>query len=82
MKTFLQHETEGAENSALLDELDEGFLRTASAAVLFQRIHAKSKEVHNSKNAITKLNAIASQNTHLAAMIVAMTQFLPTKKGK
>ena len=63
-------------------DLDESFLRNASAAVLFQRILSKSKEVHRSKNTNAKLDALASQNTNLAALVFAMTQFQPQQKGK
>tara|TARA_Y100000294_G_scaffold110029_1_gene102047 strand:+ start:723 stop:953 length:231 start_codon:yes stop_codon:yes gene_type:complete len=65
------------------EQLDEvSFLRGASAAVLFQRILSKSKEVQRAKTTNLKLNAIASQNTNLAALVFAMTQFQPDKKGK
>ncbi len=58
------------------ETLTEDFLRNASALVLFNKILGNSRKVHRSKNVNEKLNLIASQNTHTAAMLFAMTQFV------
>ena len=71
MKTFQEYTED--------DHLDESAIRGISAGVLFQRILSKSREIHRTKDASKKLDLIASQNTHLAAMVVAMTQFQPKK---
>ena len=70
MKRFLEYARDEPE------QLDEAFLRSASAAILFSRILSASNKAQKSADPIEKLNLIASQNTHLAAMIFAMTQFV------
>ena len=59
--------------------LSEGSFRNVSAAVLVSKIHDRSRKIHSTKDIEKKLNLIASQNTHLAALIWSMTQFV-TKK--
>ena len=59
--------------------LDESTVRNVSAAVLFQQIHSKSREIKRANDIDKKMELIASQNTHLAAMVFAMTQFQPKK---
>ncbi len=56
--------------------LNELSLRNTSALILFNRIHARSKKVHQSNDVSEQLRDIASQNTHLAAMIFALTSNL------
>jgi hypothetical protein len=73
MKTFSQHINDDD------DQLDEGFFRGASSVVLFSRIHDKSKKIKSTRNIQKKLDLVASQNTHLAALILA-TQFIPKEK--
>ena len=55
------------------DDLDESAARNVSAAILVSRIHDRSRKVHATDDLEKKLNLIASQNTHLAAMIFAMS---------
>jgi hypothetical protein len=70
MKSFAKYTSDEPE------QLDEAILRNASALFLFNRILSASKNAQQSNDPIEKLNLIASQNTHLAAMIYAMTQFV------
>ena len=61
-------------------ELTEGALRGLSAAILFTRIWNLSKKVKQSKDIGEKLDLIASQNTHLAALGLAVGRFI--EKGR
>jgi hypothetical protein len=70
MKSFAEYAFDEPE------QIDEAMLRNASALFLFNRILSASKNVQKSNDPIEKLNLIASQNTHLAAMVYAMTQFV------
>ena len=62
-------------------ELTEGALRGLSAAVLFTRIWSLSKKVKRSKDIGEKLDLIASQNTHLAALGMAVGRVLETDRS-
>tara|TARA_B100000315_G_C14413714_1_gene512217 strand:+ start:481 stop:726 length:246 start_codon:yes stop_codon:yes gene_type:complete len=78
MKTFLNHVTDTD-----TQELDEAnLLRSVSALVLLKRILDRSTKARNSTDTNEQLRLIASQNSHLAAMIYAMTQLLPDKRKR
>ncbi len=73
MKTFKEHTIED-------EYIEEGAVRSTSALVLFNRIISHSRTVHRTKDVEKKLDAIASQNTNLAALMYAMTQFEKNQK--
>jgi len=78
MKSFQQyHDNEP-------DTLDEGFLRTASAAVLMNHINTKRKQIGRSKKVDAKtLDALASMILASASLTFAATQFPPEQlKGR
>ena len=61
-----------------LDFLDEGFLRTASTAVLINHINTKRKQIGRSKKVDSKtLDALASMVLASASLTIAATQFPP-----
>ena len=74
MKRFLEYTDDEPE------QIDEAFLRNASAVFLFNRILSASKSAQKSNDTAEMLKLIASQNTHLAAMIFVMTQFVKEKR--
>ena len=79
MKTFREYNDDDFDDESLyIDE--EGAPRGISAAVLFNRVFQKSREVKRTRDVAKKMNLIAQQNTTLAALIFAMTQFKPTRK--
>ena len=79
MKTFREYNDDDFDDESLyIDE--EGAPRGISAAVLFNRVFQKSREVKRTRDVAKKMNLIAQQNTTLAALIFAMTQFRPTRK--
>ena len=53
--------------------LEEDTLRNVSAAVLFTRILTLSKRIKRAKDTDEKIDLLASQNSHVAALVVAMT---------
>ncbi len=71
---------ESDEYDAPSQDLNELSLRNTSALVLIQRIHARSKRVHQSDDVNEQLREIASQNTHLAAMVFALNVELKKKR--
>ena len=77
MKTFKQHQSDP-------DDLDESFLRGASALVLFNKIHKIQQSIKRAKTTDLAIQLLAKQNTLLAALIFAMTQLPPEtdRKGK
>lgn len=56
-------------------EPDEGALRNLGAAALFARILSLSRNIKRTKDIGEKLDLIASQNTHLAALGLAVGEF-------
>jgi len=58
------------------DELNEGALRNFGAAVLFSRVVSKSNQIKRSKHIEEKLDLLASQNSALAAIVMAVGKFL------
>lgn len=62
-------------------ELTEGAMRGLSAVALIARIRKLSADVKRAKGVDKKLELVASQNTHLAALVFAMTQ-LSSKPSK
>ncbi|MBT4220082.1 MAG: hypothetical protein HOE26_08920 [Rhodospirillaceae bacterium] len=76
MKSFNEHQDDHLERECL----EESTFRSASAFILFNRVHSHSKDVHRTKDIGKKLDAVASQNTNLAAMVFAMTQFQKNQK--
>jgi|TARA_Y100000310_G_scaffold305958_1_gene346683 hypothetical protein len=79
VKTFREYNDDDFDDESLyIDE--EGAPRGISAAVLFNRVFQKSREVKRTRDVAKKMNLIAQQNTTLAALIFAMTQFRPTRK--
>ena len=85
MKTFKQYR-DGAEanggrsKSDYEGDLSEGFLRGASALVLFSNIRSLSVRIKQEEDLFKRMELIASQNTNLAAMVFAMTQFVAKKE--
>lgn len=61
-------------------DLTEGFLRGASAVVIFNKIRSLSAQVKRERDVSKRLELVASQNTNLAAMVFAMTQFVSKNK--
>jgi hypothetical protein len=76
MKSFRQHQDD---NQQAPDELIEGVLRGASAAVLFSRIHQAQKEIKRTKKIDDKIELLSKQSTNLAALVVAMTTLSPSQ---
>lgn len=74
MKRFLKYTDDEPK------QIDEAILRNASAVFLFNRILNASKNAQKSNDAAEMMKLIASQNTHLAAMMFAMTQFVKEKR--
>ena len=67
-------------NRDVTEPLEEGALRNVSAVTLFTKIQSLTTQIRRSTDANEKLDLIASQNSYLAAMVWAMTQF--DRKGK
>ena len=60
------------------DTLDEGFLRTASAAVLMNHIHSQRKKIKRTGKVDAKtIDALASMILAAASLTFAMTQLPP-----
>jgi hypothetical protein len=62
-------------------DLTEGLLRSISAVGLISKIRRLSADVKKTKSVNKQLELIASQNTHLGALMFAMTQFKAEKKS-
>ena len=75
MKSFQEYTDDDFDEDFYIDEGARGF----SATVLFSRVLSISREVKRTRDTDKKLDLIASMGTHLAAMVVAMTQFTPKK---
>ncbi len=83
MKSFSEYSNEEdyIDDEALeLECIEENTFRSASAFILFNRVLSHSKEVHRTKDIGKKLDAVASQNTNLAALVFAMTEFRKKQK--
>jgi hypothetical protein len=73
MKTFSKlrddtiRENNGIDN---IDALDEGFLKTTSKIVIWNKVRSLSGKVKKAKTVADKLNLIASQNTYISALFL------------
>jgi hypothetical protein len=76
MKSFQEYTDDDFDEELYIEE---SAVRNLSAGVLFSRVLSKSKEIHRTKDVSKKLDLIASQNTHISALVFAMTQFTPKK---
>jgi hypothetical protein len=76
MKTFNQYADEP-------EQIDEGFLRGASALMLMNHINTQRKKIKQSRKVDYKtLDALASMVLASASLTFAMTQLPPEPKGK
>ena len=57
-------------------DLDEGALRNLGSAVLFSRVVNLSRKIKRSKDIGEKLDLLASQNSTVAAIVMAVGKFL------
>jgi len=67
---------DGTERSETVEELEEGALRNLGAAALFARILAISKKIKRTKDVSEQNALLASQITSLAAVVLAVGEFL------
>ena len=79
MKSFKQF-VDGSERSETVEELEEGTLRNLGSAALAARILALSRKIKRTKDVGEKLDLVASQNTHLGALGLAVGKFLEKSK--
>ena len=58
------------------EELTEGTLRSLGAAAIFAKVLSLSKQIKRKKDVSEKLDLLASQNTYLAGLGLAVGEFL------
>ncbi len=74
MKSFREFSSDAEYGSG--EELTEGALRNLGAAALFARILAISKKIKRTKDVSEQNALLASQITSLAAVVLAVGEFL------
>jgi len=75
MKSYKQFVGD-TQHSETVEELTEGTLRNLGAAALFARIVSLSRQIKRKKDVSEKLDLLASQNTTVAAIVMAVGKFL------
>ena len=71
----------GSERVETVEELEEGALRSLGAAALFTRVLAISKRVRRTKDVNEQNALLASQITSLAAVVLAVGDFVNKQKS-
>ena len=75
MKSFREF-VDGSERCETVEELEEGAIRNLGAVASFARIVSLSKQIKRTKDVGEKIDLLASQQTYLGALAMAVGEFL------